>query len=250
MRLGVLTGVLAFCAGWAVITLLAPQAVFDAPRWQNTLWIFLGANTIDLNQGTFGQDAVQPVIVAELPEFVYLIPVAAVAVASAYLCYEIQTNHVKHNISNATAAGTGYFLTALVAMVVSDIRPTITFVLLAALVLGGGLWVGSTVIGALGRGIPFLGIASLGTVVAVGVLIILGGVAIISVVQGLIMISFAPAAAVGAGFGVSRRLKRKGGRSDYPRLAGLQRFLKQSWKETIVVLLIILGLFIGLTGSV
>jgi hypothetical protein len=31
MRLGFVTGVLAFCAGWAVIALLAPQGVFNAP---------------------------------------------------------------------------------------------------------------------------------------------------------------------------------------------------------------------------
>lgn len=250
MRLGILTGGLAFCAGWAVVALLAPKAVFDAPRWQNTLWMFLGANTIELNQGLYAQEAVQPVAIAELPEFVYLLPVVGVAVASAYVCYEIRTNRVKHNVSNALAAGTGYFLTALVAMVLSDIRPTITVVLITALVLGGGLWVGSTVIGALGRGIPFLGIASLGTVVAVGVLVILGGVAILSVIQGLIVVSFAPAAAVGAGFGVSRRLERRGGRSDYPRVAGLQQFFEESWKETLVVSLILIGLFIGLTGGV
>jgi len=250
MRLGVLTGVLAFAAGWAAIALLAPQAAFDAPRWQHTLWMFLGANTVELSQGTFGQETVQPVAVAALPEFVYLIPVVTVAIASAYVCYEIQTNRVKRNVSNAIAAGTGYFLTALVAMVISDIRPTITFILIIALVLGGGLWVGSTVIGALARGIPFLGIASLGTVVAVGVLVILGGVALLSVIQGLIVVSFVPAVGVGAGFGISRRLERRGGHSDYPRLAGLQQFFEESWKETIVVSLIIIGLFVGLTGGV
>lgn len=249
MRLGILTGGLAFCAGWAIIALLAPKAVFDAPRWQNTLWMFLGANTIKLNRGLYGQDAIQPVTVAELPDFVYLLPIVGVAVASAYICYEIRTNRLKHNVSNALAGGTGYFLTALVAMVLSDIHPTITFILVIALLLGGGLWIGSTVIGALGQGMPFFGIASLGTVVAIGVLVILGGVAILSVIQGLIVVSFAPAAIVGAGFGVSRRLKRQGGRSDYPRVAGLQQFFKNWWKETLVVSLVLVGLSIGLTGS-
>lgn len=250
MRLGLLSGGLAFCAGWAAIALLAPQAVFDAPRWQNTLWMFLGANTVTLNQGMFGQEAVQPVAVAELPEFVFLLPVMAVAFASAYVCYHIRTNRVKQNVSNAMAAGTGYFLTALVAMVISDIRPTITVILVIALALGGGLWVGSTVIGALGQGIPFFGIASLGTVVAVGVIVIFGGLAILSVIQGLIVVTFAPSAVVGAGFGVSRHLEGRGGRSDYPRVSGLKEFFEESWKETVVVSLIFLSLIIGLTRGV
>lgn len=249
MRLGLLTGGLAFCAGWAAIALLAPQAVFDAPRWQSTLWMFLGANAITLTQGAFNQNTVQPVTVAELPELVYLIPVVAVTFASAYVCYNIRTSRVKQNVSNAMAAGTGYFLTALVAMILSDIRPSITVLLMIALVFGGGLWVGSTVMGTLSRGIPFLGVASLGTVVTVGVLVLFGGVAILSVIQDFLVVTFAPTVAVGAGFGVSRQLERRGRRSDYPRISGLQQFFEESWKETLVVSLIFFALLIGLTGG-
>jgi hypothetical protein len=249
MRLGLVTGLLAFCAGWAIIALLAPQDVFDAPRWQHTLWMYLGANTVELNQGLLAQRAVQPVSVADLPEYVYLIPVLAVGVASAYLCSEIQSSRLKHNISNSMAAGAGYFLTALVAMVLSDIQPGISFLLVLALLAGGGLWIGSTLIGALGRGIPFLGIASLGTVVAVGVLVILGGVAVLSVIQGLVMVSFAPAAVVGAGFGVSRSLENRGRQAEYPRVAGLREFLEDSWKETLATVLVVIGLAIGLNGG-
>lgn len=226
---------------------MASPAVFDAPRWQSTLWLFLGANTITLTQGTFGQGSIQPVAVAELPDLVYLLPVVAIAFASAYVCYNIRTNRVKHNVSNAMTAGTGYFLIALLAMVLTDIRPTITALLLIALVASGGLWVGSMVIGTFGRGIPFLGIASLGTVVTIGVLVILGGVAIFSVIEGLIVITFAPTVAVGTGFGVSRQLKRRGGRSDYPRISGIRKTFEESWKEALVVVLIFLALIIGLT---
>jgi hypothetical protein len=228
MRLGLVTGVLAFCAGWAVIALLAPQGVFNAPRWQNTLWMYLGANTVTLNTGVLGQNTIQPVSEAELSEFVYLVPVIAVGVAGSYICSQIQSSRLKHNISNSMAAGTGYFLAALVAMVLSDIRPGISFLLIIALVLGGGLWIGSTLIGALSNEIPLIGIASLGTVVAVGLLVILGGVEILSVIQGLVLISFARAVVVGAGFGLSRRLEQRGRHSEYPRLAGVRHFLKDS----------------------
>jgi hypothetical protein len=212
--------------------------------------MYLGANTVELNPGILGQRIIQPVRFADLPEIVYLIPFAAVGVAGSYICSEIHSPRVKHNISNSMAAGAGYFLTALVAMVISEIRPGITFLLGVALLLGGGLWVGATLIGALGGGIPFLGIASLGTVVTVGVLVILGGVAIISVIQGLIIVSFAPAAIVGAGFGFSRQLEQRGRRSDYPRITGLRLFLEKSWKETLVTVLVLLGLSIGLSGGI
>ena len=250
MRLGLVTGLLAFCAGWAVIALLAPQEVFDAPRWQNTLWMYLGANTVELNQGILSQESVQPVNVADLPEYVYLLPILGVGIASSYICSEIQSGRVKHNMSNSMAAGASYFLTALVAMVISDIQPGISFLLIIALVAGGGLWIGSTLIGALSRGIPFLGIASLGTVVAIGIVVILGSVAVLSVIQGLVVVSFAPAMVVGAGFGISRRLERRGRRSDYPRIAGLRDLLEDSWKETLVTVLVLVGLIIGLNGGI
>lgn len=250
MRMGILSGLLAFCGGWAAVALVAPQAVFDAPRWQNTLWLFLGANRVTLQRGMFGQEAIQPIAVANLPATVYLLPLVVVGVASAYVCHEIRTNRVKWNVSNAMAAGTGYFLTALIAMVLSDIRPTITVLLVIALVLGGGLWIGSAVVGAVGRGIPFLGIASLGSVVAVGVLVIFGGIALLSVVQGLVVLAYLPSAAVGLMFGVSRQLERRGRRSDYPRIAGLRQFLEESWKEVLIVAVVFVALVIGLTRGV
>ena len=81
-------------------------------------------------------------------------------------------------------------------------------------------------------------------------LVILGGVAVLSVIQGLVVVAFGPAAAVDAGFGVSQRLEKRGRHSDRPRLAGVRDFLEDSWKETLVTVLVVLSLAIGLTGGI
>lgn len=69
----------------------------------------------------------------------------------------------------------------------------------------------------------------------------------ISVVQGLVVLAYVPSVAVGLGFGVSRRLERRGRRSEYPRIAGLRQFLDKSWKEVLVVAVIFVALAVGLT---
>lgn len=250
LRMGLSSGALAFSAGWAVVSLIAPESVFEAPWWKSTLWMYLGANFVmlDVTQGAFAaQNIVQPVDVAGLPDAVYLLPVIGVGLASAYVCHNLRSTRLKHNVPNAIAAGTSYFLTGLIAMVVSDIQPGLTAILGIALLLGAGLWVGSNVIGALGSGIPFFGVASLGSVLALGVLVLLGGIAVLSVVIGLVLVSFVPAVIVGAGFAVSRRLKRKGRRSDYPRITGLQKVVQESWMEILVAGGVVIALAFGLT---
>lgn len=253
LRLGLSSGVIAFCAGWAAVALIATESISGAPWWQGTLWMYLGANFVrlDLTQGMLGtRRYVQPVDATGLPDFVYLLPVLFVGLASAYVCYNLTTTRLKYNVSNAMTTGTSYFFTALVAMVVSDIQPGLTAILGIALLLGGGLWIGSNIIGILGQGIPFFGVASLGGVIALGALVLLGGLAVLSAVLGLVVVTYVPAVLVGAGFSLSRQLKRKGRRSDYPRIAGLRKMIEESWIEVIVVGMVLVALAVGLTRSI
>ncbi len=256
LRYGLLSGFIAFAGGWAIATFLTPaNAATGYPRWQTTLWVFLGAHLVELSSvytGGIGLNSQQPLELLDIPEYIRLVPVVAVAVASIYTCNEISTNRLKQNVSNALGAGTGYFAAGLIAMVVSDIRPEISFVLL----IGGGaalaVWLGSSFVGAFTRGLPVIGVASLGSIAALGILLLLGGVAILNVIWGLVAISFGGAAVTGAVIGVERELKRKGKRrnSDYPRFYGLRSFTEANWKEALAVVAVTAALYVGLAGGV
>ncbi|WP_336136897.1 hypothetical protein [Natronomonas amylolytica] len=258
LRYGVSSGVLAFIAGWAVVALTMPTGVFEStPRWQSTLWVYLGAHLVELSDshtGGYGFDSVQPVEIVGFPDIIYLLPVIAVAVAAGYTCYNLYSTRIKHNVSNGLAAGTGYFLTGLVAMFVSNIKPSISIILLFALILGGGIWIGSTLLGYLSGGLPFFGVASLGTIVAVGILVLLGGIAIVASIRGLILMAFGGSIAVGVVVGVSRQLERKGNRYsrdvELPRIRGLQLFVENYWFQILVLVLVAAALIYGISGNV
>lgn len=257
LRYGISSGILTFTAGWAIIALILPTTVFEpVPRWKSTLWVFLGTNLIELSDsytGGLGLNTVQPVEIAGLPSEIHLLPILAVTTAAGYTCYQLRSTRVKHNVSNALAAGAGYFLTGLVAMYISNIQPAISSLLLIAFFVGGGIWIGSTLLGYLSGGLPFLGIASFGSIAAVGILVLLGGMAIVSTILGLIIIAFGVAVVVGSSFGVSRQLRRRGSRYSndvrFPRLRGLQLVLEKHWFPIIVVAIVVAALIYGISGK-
>lgn len=257
LRYGISSGVLTFTAGWAIITLVTATTAFKSvPRWKSTLWVYLGTNLIELSDshtGGLGFNTVQPVEIAGLPSEIYLLPVLVVTVAASYTCYQLRSTRIKHNVSNALAAGAGYFLTGLVAMFISNIQPTISNLLLIAFIVGGGIWVGSTLLGYLSSGLPFLGIASLGSISAVGILVVLGGITIVSTIYGLIVMAFGVAVIVGSSFGVSRQLRRRGNRYSrdvrFPRLRGLQLVIEKHWFQILVITIVVIALIYGISGK-
>lgn len=258
LRYGISSGVLSFIAGWAIVALTMPTTVFESvPRWQSTLWAYLGAHLVELSDshtGGYGFGSVQPVEIAGLPSMIYFLPLIAVAVAASYTCYNLYSTRIKHNVSNGMAAGAGYFLTGLIAMFVSNIQPSISIVLLFALVIGGGIWIGSTLLGYLSGDLPFFGVASLGTLAAVGILVVLGGIAIVVSIRGLILMAFGSSIVVGGAAGVSRQLERKGNRYsrdvEFARLRGFQLFVENNWFQIVVLLAVLVALIYGISGNV
>lgn len=257
-RYGFSSGAISFVGGWALVALLTPNEAFvSIERWKSTLWVYLGTHGIklsDIHQGGVGFGGVQPARIAGVPEWTAYLPFIVVGVAAGYTCYEIHSSRIKHNVSNAFAAGAGYFLTGLVALVVSDMQPSLSTLLLIALVVGGGIWAGSVVLGRATGDLPFIGIASFGTIAALGILVILGGLAILAVIQGLLVASIGGSGTVGVGFGFSRRLERQGNRysrqEDYPRLRGLHIFLSEHWVQLTVLTVIVGALVYGISGNV
>jgi len=250
-RLGLISGIITFAGGWAVSALLTPATVFPSyPRWQSTLWVYLGAHFVELSGVyTSGSDFGTAQIIGPLglPSFIFVVPVVAVSIGSIYICREMSTKNFKKNFSNAMGAGAGYFVAGLSAMVVSSIQPAVTSILLIAGAVLLAIWLGSSIVGAATRGLPFFGFAQLGTVLALGVLVLLGGVAILSVVWGLVAVSFGTAALSGIVIGAERELKRKGmyQQSDVPRIAGLKAYTVSYWKELAALSLVLIGLYYG-----
>lgn len=253
LRYSLSSAFLSFAAGWAVIAILMPPNVFsDFPRWQTSLWTFLGAHYVrisDVHFGGAGFRLVDPVAAAQIPDYVYLVPVAAVSASAIYTCYHLKSTRIKHNLSNALASGMSYFLIGLAVIVLTDAQPPISMLLVLALVVGGGIWIGSNIMGFLTQGFPFIGIASLGGIAAIGILIILGGVAILSAIIGLVLTSFGVAATVGVGFGVSRRLEKRGrkGGSKFTRSHGFKTLVVDYWKVLLMSGIIGIALYVGLT---
>jgi hypothetical protein len=235
---------------------LTPDTLFSAyPRWQTTAWVYLGANLVEVSNvhtGGLGFASLQPVRISSIPDLVHLVPVVVVASAAFYTCYKMDSaRRIKHNISNALAAGTGYFLIGLVMMVFSNIQPSISSMLSLALIAGAGLWLGSSFVGAFTRGLPFFGVASLGSIAAIGILLLLGGVAVLSVIWGLVAISFGSAAVVGSAVGMSRRLERRGRGHDvrFARVRGLRSLLESYWLEIVVTSAVVVALVVGINGG-
>lgn len=125
-------------------------------------------------------------------------------------------------------------------------------ILTIALLTVGGLWLGSTFFGFFTRGIPVLGVASIGTIAALGVLLLLGGVALLSAIYGVVAVAFGVATVIGTIIGFTRHMEQRGRRykTEYARLYGLKLLISEYWKEITVTAIILLGLMSGLNGGV
>jgi hypothetical protein len=252
-KLGLLAGVLAFVAGWAVVALLAPDNIFGVERWKGTLWIHLGSHFVDLTvdgRGLGPPTYGQAVKIAEMPSFLYALPVVFVFVASVYVSHEIGGQKLKHYVSNAMAAGMGYFVAALLAMIASDMQPSLSQILLIGVGVAAAVWLGSTLLGFLRNGVGFIGVTSLGTIFAIGALVLLGGVAVAVQIRGIVAVSFVPAIVGGLVVGGEYRARKLGRHSEYPRTAGTRRWLGANWTWVLAVTVVGVALVIGLNGGV
>lgn len=256
IRYGLPAGVLLFVAGWAITAFLTPDSLFpEEPRWRVTLWVYLGTHLVELSDvytggigmGTLALDQFAPNVTVDwLP----LVPISSVAIASLYTCRELPyTTRMKYNVRNAATAGAGYFLTGLAAMIATDMQPSFTAILGIALVVGVAVWLGSSFVGAMTRGVPFIGITSLGTVAMIGVLLLIGGVALVDSIWGLILISFGVSSGTGVTVGTSRTLEEKGRNQEnsrFPRVSGIRTLLNEYGKEIGGTLIVVAALAIGL----
>lgn len=245
-----------FAAGWAIsIILIEEGSINGVPRWRSTLWYFLTNHGIPLSTAYNTQSSVgvsSPLLATEEPSFVRLIPVVAAAVAGAYTSYKKSSRSIQTAASNALTAGSAYFLIVLLAIVLTDIQPELSSLLLIGALIAGAAWLGSSFLGTFTRGIPIIGVASIGTVFALGFILIAGSAAIISILWELIAISYVGAAVGGVAVGAEKAVRRRGKRrdTDSPRLAGVKILVRENLTEMVVVISVAVLLYAAITGVV
>lgn len=245
-----------FAAGWAIsIILIEEGSINSVPRWKSTLWYFLTNHGIPLSTAYNTQSSVgvsSPLLATEEPTFVRAIPVAATVAAGAYTSHKKSARSIKNATSKALTAGSAYFLVALLAVVLTDIQPELSSLLLIGALIAGAAWLGSSFLGTFTRGIPIIGVASVGTILALGFILIAGSAAIISILWELIAISYVGAAVGGVAVGAEKVVRRRGKRrdSDTPRLAGVKVLIKENLTEILVVVAVAILLYAAITGAI
>jgi hypothetical protein len=251
-----LSGSLAFVAGWAVVAVLAPDGVFSGvPRWRSSLWLYLGAHGIPLSDiylGGTGFSSTQPLNTIDSSVPFRYIPLAAVIGAAVYTGSKFSSTKIKRSVSRTFDAGSAYFLAALAAMVASDIQPGVSTILLIAGVVAAAAWLGSSFLGTFTRDIPIIGVASLGTILSLGIVLVIGSAAVLTMLWQLVAISFGAAAVAGVATGAERKARKEGKRmsDEWPRAALVKHRLRENWLELGIVLLIFGLLYAGVTGVI
>jgi hypothetical protein len=192
---GSLWGAVAFSAGLLATFLVIPPGLLDVEKWRTAAWLFLNANWIPIAgirvMGISGIGTNVNVINAtgQLRPL-YALPPLLVTLAALLtgdsLGYTTRPWHVVQNCAGAIA---GYLGAALITILASGARPAVAVVILLGGLLGGGLFIGSTVANRLTGGLPVFGVTTLGGLAAIGLAVILGGATVITALAPLVALS-------------------------------------------------------------
>jgi len=99
------------------------------------------------------------------------------------------TTQMKYLIQNSGSLLVGYLTAGLLGFVISGAQPGVAFIMIVAVVVALAAIIGSTLTQNLMRGVPVIGFTSIGGIVAIGLLVILGGVAVIQSFGPLVVVS-------------------------------------------------------------
>lgn len=194
---GVAWGAAAFLVGVAA-TWLAVGTQFspDLPRWRAAAWVYLGANYVGVEGIGSGLTlvGVRTNMLSVRPEFAYLraLPVGLCVLAGVLVSDSIgYTSRPRYLIENGVSIALGYAIVGIAVIFLSNAQPSFTSLLLVFLGGGVALFIGGTVISRVSGDLPFLGVASLGTVFLVGLLVLAGGFVIVQTLAPLFVIPVA-----------------------------------------------------------
>lgn len=195
---GSIIGAGTFLVGVLLVWLTAPVSeVSDLPEWRAALLVFLDANAVALDSGA------SSTVTQNLPSLGigWVLPVLLVSLGTVLTVNAVSgTSRLRYMVENGSPFLYGYLGIGLIGLLESGARPGIALFTGLVLFLGVAIFVGSTVTGKLTRGLPFLGIASLGLVIVLGMIFVLVGLAILDAMLPMV---FVTVLGVGAGVGLS-----------------------------------------------
>lgn len=197
LQYGTLWGASAFLVGPAATFLVVPPDLLDVEKWRTAAWIFLNAHRFPiagirvLAFSGIGRD-VNLIEASGQLRALYTLPPVLITFAAVLTGDSLRyTTRPKYVVQNCAGAIAGYIGAAHVTILASGARPAVTFVILLAGLLGGGLFVGSTVASRLTGGLPVFGVTTLGGLAAIGLAIILGGITVITAIAPIFAIALA-----------------------------------------------------------
>lgn len=197
LQYGTLWGVIAFLVGLAATFLVVPPDLLNVEKWRTAAWIFLNAHGIPiagirvLGFSGIGRN-VNLIEATDQLRALYTLPPILVTLAAVLTGDSLRyTTRPKYVVQNCAGAIAGYIGAALVTILASGARPEVAFVILLAGLLGGGLFVGSTVASRLTGGLSVFGVTTLGGLAAIGLAIILGGITVITALAPIFAIATA-----------------------------------------------------------
>jgi len=196
-RYGVAFGVGAFFTGLALTHLLSPPDLLPTePRWKVVTWMYLNAHGVEIsashfNPFSFGTTNILGEI--DAPSLI-AVPFFVISIAGILLVEAVSyTTRFQYVLENAAWLLSGYLAAGIVAFGLSEARPGLTILIALIGLFIAAVAIGSRVIGAAvgGRGLPFIGIASLGLVASFGLIFLIGGLALAVALGPLVLTSLA-----------------------------------------------------------
>lgn len=192
----ILWGVAFFAAGLAITYAVLPEPFIEGvEQWKAVTWIYLNANGVLVSPNLGLMPTFQEYdILAANSEFWYLkaLPPTAAGLTALLTIESVgSTRRLSHLLENGLIGGMGYVAATAGAVIVSDARPGMSILFL----LGLAFVIGIFVFRAISTAIPILAIASLGTVLLLGFVVLVGGVGIIEVFGSTVVIALVAAAA-------------------------------------------------------
>lgn len=193
---GTVFGLATFLVGWLITYVLTPSDLLtNFPRWKVTLWVFLSAHFVSisgLQLGGLSSAFTQVDLITQIPTLrsLRVVPILLTALGGVMMVEAMNyTTRFKYLIQNSGALLTGYLAAGLLAFVISEAQPGVALIIVLAVLLAGGAYIGGTVTQRFTAGVPVFAVTSLGGVVLIGLLVVLGGLVVLQSIAPLVGVS-------------------------------------------------------------
>jgi hypothetical protein len=172
------------------------EQISELASWRAAVWTFLEANGVVLEPGAKASPLLTSAA-TELPQLRigWVLPFLLVSLGAVLTASGVSgTSRLQYMLENGSTVLYGYVGVGLIALLESGARPAIAGFTAIILFFAVATFVGSTALEKLTGGLPFFGVASLGLVIIVGMILVLVGVAILTAILPMIIVSVSGAA--------------------------------------------------------